>query len=377
MLPINLQRGDAGHPQMHIAERRRINAFCILPAPIGTAAQNGAAIAAAITSVTDAFNNMGTVTLGPGVWNLTGAVGIEVRNKFGGVLQGVGDATVLRWTGNADGVVVRIAHCQQVTLRDVRIEATSAAGCAVHITRDNAQAPNYAPTKNALHRVRIDGGGNRRFVDAVRVIGLDANNDFNVFEQVYASGYTRSGFYLGGSQSYNNVMRECHLWGPAEYGLLQVWVGVNSATFQWHGGFTFGHTVADFSLIRNGYAPVRIEGVNSEGSECFVKMDVTTSFATLMLNGNRWSGAGSVNHVALDLAGRILGTVLHNHLGDGVNPTAANTVRYVPASLSHLRFEGNIVFSTAAAVFSDSVPETLLGNIKANEITLAMVELTV
>lgn len=373
-LPIDLRAGQSGHPRMHIEERTRLNALCILPGPVGTAAQNSAAIAAAIASVTDASGNMGTVTLGPGVWALDGAVGIELRGKFGGVLQGVGDATILRWTGNADGVVIAIAKSQQTTVRNLRIEATSAAACAVLFTRDGGAG--YAPTKNILERVRIDGSANRRFIDAVRISGIDANNDFHICREVYATGYTRAGFMLGGSQSYNNVFYDCHAWGPAEYGLLQTWIGSNSATFQWRGGSTFGHTVADFSLIRNAYAPVSIEGVNSEGSECFVKMAVTTSFATLMLNGNRWSGAGSVNHIALDLAGRILGTVTHNHLGDGLNPTAATTIRYVPASLSHVRFEGNIVFSTAAAVFTDSVPETVLGNIKANEITLAMVELT-
>jgi hypothetical protein len=365
-MEVDLEAGQAGHRNMHEHAHRKLNALRVLTDPSATASENVTRIAAAIAAVTDASGNMGTVTLGPGEWLLNGAVGIELRGKYGGVLQGVGEATRLIWAGNADGTIIKVAHCQRMLIRDLYIGANNAALIGIHITRDNTPSSHPAPTKTNIEHVYIDGrvNGVAALTDAIRIMGVDANNDFNVFRSVHVEGYTAAGWRLVGSQSYGNEMEDCHAFGPAPYG-VRTQDGANAATFSWRGGSMYGHSIADFYVTRNFYYPTRIEGVNSEGSECFLIANADNGNGlgrTIVIDGVRWSGAESVNHVAMQIEGLVHATVENSHFGDGSDPTPANVIQYSPSPQSHFTFKRNCIYSSAVNVFSDSVPEDVAGN---------------
>ncbi len=362
-----VRTGDSGHAEMHNSERARLNALCILPTPLASAEANVAAIRAAITAAKD-----GTVTLGPGVWAIDDT--IELRGKFGAVLQGVGYQTRLVWRGSADRPIIRVANSQQCAIRDLWIQAAQAAREAIYLVRDSGAG--ITPSKNVCEHVVIEGGGYLAYGWHVDYESHDANNDFHVCRDVTATGYTDAAFYMNGTQSYNNEFYNCHALGYGKYGVATS-VATSTALFSWYGGSMAHHSEADFRIGFNVFGPVRIEGVNSERSRRFIDAYEPQGQwpRTIIVNGVRWANADFTEGAEImRFYGQCRVDIANSTFAEGASPSLPHVIRYDGWGVHAFRFVNNTVYSTAEQVFSSVAPTVMDGNMRVTDVSQAQFE---
>lgn len=350
-LPINPPTNTSG--QDYYAHRGIIygmlNAFDVVPPPTGNAISDTASIQttidAAITS-----NKGRTVLLSPGTYVVNAT--INLRAVAGLHLIGNG-ATVIQ---SSVSPVIKMAHCRETVFEGFTVNPP-AGGIGIQCLRDNA--PNsISPTMNTFRNVLIEGGAYGIVFGGTGMV--DANNDFNVLENVRANNYTITGFVLEGSQSYANQFRNCFAFG-ANGAASGVNTGSVGGHFHWYGG-GMNNNIVDFRMGRH-YQPYLIAGVVSENSDRFFER-VNSSYGTLIVQGCRWAGnAINADNRAIITVGKIKLYLGYNSISDGGADTPT-LLDFGANALNRIEMVGNTIYSNASDVFPNAEPTKLEENDK-------------
>lgn len=256
------------------------------------ATANTAIIQAAIDAATlaqagSSFGAVGSsVVLPPGSFYVNDT--LTIADVYGLKLSGTAGATFIKWSGaNNTKPVLLLSHCRNCEVSDLLFHmSTSAAYAAVQCRRDDHEGATISPSANNFTNVFVDGTGHIYAFVIGGAGSVDANNDFNVFNNCTATGYTEAGYLLTGTQSFNNLFYNC--WAVhtgANYG---VYTGSNGASLVWDGGAVGGHVVADFQLGRSGFPQVA-KNFNSEGSQHVLEI-IDELYTHITLDNFRWSG---------------------------------------------------------------------------------------
>ncbi len=373
-----LNEGKISHRNDHMALHMRHNAVASVDKP-GTAAENAANLAAAIKAATldrgSVFQLGGTVFIGPGDYVLTDTV--ELRQIMGLRFVGCGYATRFVWDGPADKPMFKLAHCRDVDFGHMFLSFPKASLAGVQIVRDNAVGSTIVPVHNHLHHIWMDGGN--CLVFGFLVDGVDANNDFHLFEHCEVANYADSAWRLPTSQSYNNKMVNCRAIGNGATSKCAVKTGGHLAgTFYWSGGATFGNTECDFYMGRS-YQPYIIEFCNSENSTRFIYSD---RYNTIRVVGCRY--AANKLHVdghAIWLTGGNLPyhlTVQDCIIGDSA--PVPLTLRFEGSDANYAQsgvvIRNTKIYSSAASVWSARTPHIVETSMQiTDEQTLASKQL--
>lgn len=338
-----------------------------VPEPTGVAAQDTANINAAISAAINTKRG-GTIVLGNGDYAINGT--ILIRDVQGLSLIGQGHRTRLVWSGDDALPVIKLAHARESLLSSFVIMANgSYAG--VQCLRDNA--PNgLSPTKNRFERILIDSAANGVVFGGTGAV--DANNDFNVCEDVVVNGYSNVGFWIAHSQSYGNLFKNCHALGLANVSQYGLSAGGVAGGFIWQGGSMFANELADFRIGRS-YQPNLIDGVNSENSKRFL-VTSSNSYCQLSVKNSRY--AGNQLHAdgqAIITTGTMQLLMEQCSIGDGANPTNATTINLSANTLASIRFMR--LYSSAVDAWSGKTPDEVFFSKKiTDEVGGIVVDLT-
>lgn len=225
---------------------------------------------------------------------------LAVRKSHGFRIVGEGSRrSRLIWTGSAGSGNPTVAmDLDGVFLGEVRgVGLALAAGASADIGI-RIQTQSFISTRDSLFDVEVNGeAGDLK--TAIKVgDGLDANNDFHVFQQVVVGGYTDYGFNVANTQIFNLVFLDCQANGfaPGSAKASQVGIHLAAGTLSWFGGGGRNHTVADMNLATHGNAPVIVSGASFEGSARLLTNGGPNQVLVFMqLDGVKYRSAGSDN----------------------------------------------------------------------------------
>lgn len=355
----NIQANEHGRIATANEQNRRANFLVYMPPPSSDPSANVLRFNEAVLRASGVGGYAGTVLFPPGKYTFDST--LRVRNKMGLHVAGCGLATQLEFNV-ADGADwITIEHSQHVRWSDMYLSGAGAgvARAAFALLRTNTAGSVYAPSQCHLHDVLIDGKDKAE--SAIKIGGVDANNDFHTVERCVLQGYTARGIDLRTNmQSYANLFNNVRMYAGTG-ALYGVDMGTNlGATFAWMGGFMNGHAAADFRLSRS-YQPVTIGGgFHSEGSARFIVADGV--YKQVSVRDIRWAGnALHADNSAVVWAGIGQLSMENCSIGDGNNPMRALTLDIPASNLGRVSFRRNRVYSSAAAVFPNGVPEDLYG----------------
>ena len=352
--------GQRGHFSVHQQLWQTFGNIAFLPPP-STAAANSANLKAAIAdAISGGFGS--TVFIPPETYLLNDYH--TIANVSGLRIVGAGHRSRLVSTLNdVNHAVLEFDDVRQSYTANLYMGFNATIGGAIRFR--NVTGGSVTPSMNTTENVHIECAGKVQFPLILGGIGnTDANNDFNVFRDVYAIGYTKSGCYLRViSQSYGNQFEDCYFFGGAGAEHAVNAGGGFAGNFAWRGGFVGGHTVSDFNIGRS-YQPFVIDGVNSENSARFLTLD-GQAYMNLSVRNSRWAGnAAHADGKIIKLSGNVLANFEDNSFGDGSGDRALTIELATLSAVSHVRFARNRVYSSAASVFDTTAPHELVGNQK-------------
>ena len=326
-----------------------LSTHLVVPKPTGVAAQDTQALQSTLDAAV-ATGKGKQIVLYPGTYVVNAT--LTIRGVAGLRIIGNG-STIIQSSASP---VIKMAHCRECVLDGFTL-SVAAGNTGIQCLRDNNPA-GLSPTQNTFRNLLIENGAIGIVLGGTGMV--DANNDFNLFENVRCNNYTDTGFLLQGSQSYANVFRNCFAFGAvnANYGVN---TGAVGGQFQWYSG-GMNRNIVDFRIGRH-YQPYLIEGVVSENSDRFIER-VNEAYGQLIVRGCRWAGNSiHADNRAIVTAGLIQIQLLYNSISDGGVDTAT-LLDFGTNALNHIEMIGNRVFSTAADVFPGDAPDILEGNIK-------------
>jgi hypothetical protein len=353
----NIQPNERGRIGAANEQHRRSNFVVYMPPPSADPSANVVRFNEAVTRAT--VNGYGgTIVFPPKKYTFDST--LRVRNVLGLRVAGCGEATHLEFNVPTGADWVTIEHSQNVSWGNMRLTGAGAgvARAAFALLRTNTPGSVYAPSQCHVHDVVVDCVNKAE--SAVKIGGVDANNDFHTFDRCVFQYYTQRGIDLRTNmQSYGNQFSNIRMYAGtgAVYG---VDMGTNlGATFAWHGGFMSGHAGADFRLARS-FQPVSIGGgFQSENSARFIV--ASGGYKQIAVRDVRWSGNAlheDGRAIIWEYEGQLL--IENSRIGDGGADTPL-TFDLPAGNLRRTVFRNNLVYSTAAAVFTNGVPGDLFG----------------
>jgi hypothetical protein len=300
-----------------------------------------AAIQAAINSAINAHRGR-TVCLPAGDYRVTST--IIVDDVLGIRLIGEGGATRLIWGGNDRSPMLLFSSVQDGEVHGFQIIALPSQPLDVAIQCITRSGATFNSKHNMFVDLRIDGithGVRKGF--QIGGAGVDANNDFHLFENVIVGNYANVAYSVENSQVYGLLFINC-LFVSSDAG--QVGVATTQGNFAWIGGGGGGNKTADFSFGGPNNGPVLITNAILESSARFLRTGGPSGASfTVEVSGIRWSGdAIAADGIAIDF--RYPGPLMIRNSRFGSDPTKALTISWSPggsAANSLFIFEGNTV----------------------------------
>lgn len=254
-----------------------------------------------------------------------------IDNVRGLTVTGAGiTGSTIRWIGNSTDDVVRLQSCMDCLLEDFAVENDT--GFTVKAGFRIIQgASGFASSRNTLRHVQVgarDDGVEICFI--VGGAGVDANNDFTLFDRCVAENYTVAGAQVDNSQVFDTTFRDCYFRGTSTsysaVGLLH-----SGGNYRWIGGFMGLHTVDFLSDGDPNGGTFRIEDLDSEGSQRFVVTGGPSGgLFPLVIKNVRWtSGSLHADGIAIDF--RFLGPLTIEGGFIGNDPAKALKIIYNPS----------------------------------------------
>lgn len=357
----NDEESKQKHREDHAVLHRAYNDIARMYPAQTSSASNSANLKAAIAdAISGGFGS--TVFIPPETYLLNDYH--TIANVSGIRIVGAGHRSRLVSTLNdVNHAVLEFDDVRESVIRDLYFGFNADIGGAVRFR--NVTGGSVTPSMNVVEGVRIEGAGKVQFPIIIGGMDyIDRNNDFMTFRNVYAIGYTQTGVYMRAhSQSYGNLFDQCYLYGNgvATHGIN---AGGNFAgNFIWRGGFIGGHTVSDFNLGRS-YQSYMVEGGNGEDSACFMTSD-NQAYQQISVRGFRWAGNGiGALNKAVRLSGNVQATFDTCKFGDGSGDKEVLLEFKDLHPLSRIKVLNTTVFSSAFAVFNETLPNELTGGQK-------------
>lgn len=293
----------------------------------------------------------GLIIAPPGVYPINDT--IEIRDVWG--LRYLGSSqTLFVWVGDdATKPIFKMAHCNHCVIDGLYTRALGAALGHLQMLRDNAPGWSVTPSYNRIFNSSFEGQGNTAYGVIIGGPGaVDANNEFNVFDQVSVYGYTEAGFYAPNSQAFGTLMMNCTTSGQGvgKYGLDTGGVG---ASIRWIGGSFDHNTAADMRLGRTSQAHI-IDGPQSESSARFLDLTLD-AMIQVVARGVRWTGQGiHADMKCIRTNNTALLTLDSCTIGEGNPVTPPVTMEFLQAdnpAPSSIRVINTTVISSADQVF--------------------------
>lgn len=210
------------------------------------------------------------------------------------------DRSRLIWTGNGipdnQTVVMDLAGVSYGEVRGIGLVFTPGSSADIGI-RVRTGSRGLA-TRNSFFDIAVDGEAGDLGTAFKVGDGLDANNDFHVFQDVIVSGYRNNGFEVVNTQIFNLVFLDCWANGfvPESGNTSQVGLLLGAGTLSWFGGGGRNHAVADMNLATHGNAPVIVSRANFENSASLLKNGGPNQILIFMnLDSVSYTSSGSNN----------------------------------------------------------------------------------
>jgi hypothetical protein len=350
----------------------RAHAECVNVRTLG-AAGNGtsddtAAIQKAIQMATIASHRAGTVCLPAGDYLVTST--IVVDDVVGFRLIGEGGATRLMWGGDDHSPMLLLSSVQEAEISSFQIIAPAAKPLAVGIQCITRAGATLTSKHNSFVNLLIDGI-TRNVGKGFQIggtPGVDANNDFHLFQNCIVANYSRIAYSLENTQVYGVVFINSMFLGNAS-GQIGVATDQNlykGGTFTWIGGGGGNNQVADFSLGDPNSAGISIKNAVFEKSARFIRTGGPSGASFLLeISGVRWSGdALADDGIAIDF--RFPGPFVIRDSRIGENSDKALKIAWRPGGTTpgSFVFEGNVVKrASSSPLFINQQPTRLADNI--------------
>ena len=328
------------------------------------------AIQKAIQSAITALKRGGTVCLPAGDYRLTRT--LTVDDVQGIRLLGEGGSTRLVWDGDDRSPLLLLSSVQDAEVRGFQIVAQASRPLNVAIQCLTRKGATLTSKHNMFVNLRIDGikGGVRKGFQIGGAPGIDANNDFHLFENVTVANYANVAYSIEDTQVYGLLFVNCLFLGN-ETGQIGVATNQNAnkgGSFSWVGGGGGNNKVVDFYLGDPNNGPISITNATFESSARFLQT-AGPSGAPLMVevSGVRWSGdAIAADGVAIDF--RYPGPLMIRNSRFGSDATKALTISWSPggdsATTSLFIFEGNrLMRAPAEPLFTRRQPTRATDNV--------------
>jgi hypothetical protein len=349
----------------------RAHAECVNVRTLG-AAGNGtsddtAAIQKAIQMATIASHRAGTVCLPAGDYLVTST--IVVDDVVGFRLIGEGGATRLMWGGDDHSPMLLLSSVQEAEISSFQIIA-AAKSLAVGIQCITRAGATLTSKHNSFVNLLIDGI-TRNVGKGFQIggtPGVDANNDFHLFQNCIVANYSRIAYSLENTQVYGVVFINSMFLGNAS-GQIGVATDQNlykGGTFTWIGGGGGNNQVVDFSLGDPNSAGISIKNAVFEKSARFIRTGGPSGASFLLeISGVRWSGdALADDGIAIDF--RFPGPFVIRDSRIGEFSDKALKISWRPGGTTPglFIFEGNAVKrASSSPLFINQQPTRLADNI--------------
>lgn len=214
---------------------------------------------------------------------------------FRQTLSGQGQAR-LEWRGtDPTAAILVFADAYACRLEGLWFYATTPAAVVLHIFNDPATAVRN-PHSCTFDRLSIDCAG--RVAKAVRISGVDAQNDFHHFSHCQFITYTLAGVSMEASQIYHIRFDQCNFkgYGMGDYGITTGFAGGSGVggSFHVNGGLFAGHKEADFYLGVPSPGPITIDNIDSEASARLLVTRGSSASAWVRVSGIRWAASAAV-----------------------------------------------------------------------------------
>jgi len=312
-----------------------------------------------------------TVCLPAGDYRVTRT--IVVDDVIGIRLIGEGGATRLIWGGDDRSPRLLLSSVQDAEVRGFQIIAVASQPLDVAIQCITRSGAVYTSRHNMFVNLRIDGitRGVWKGFQVGGAPGIDANNDFHLFENVIVANYANIAYSIENTQVYGLIFVNCLFLGNRS-GQIGVATDQNvgkGGTFSWIGGGGGNNQVVDFSLGDPNSGAISITNAISEKSDRFLRTGGPSGASFLLeISGVRWSGDALVEDgIAIDFRFPGPFTIRNSRIGE--DSTKALKIRWGPGGTTPglFVFEGNTVRrAPTAPLFIHTQPTRATDNIIVN-----------
>jgi hypothetical protein len=289
----------------------------------------------------------GTVCLPSGDYFITST--LVVDDVVGIRLRGEGGATRLIWGGDDDSPLLLLSSVQNAVVSDFQIIGLASKPLAVGIQCITRAGARLTSKHNTFANLRIDGI-TRGVAKGVRIggaPGIDANNDFHLFQNCIVANYSGIAYSLENTQIYGVEFIDSMFLGntSGQIGVATDQHFGKGGTFTWSGGGGSNNQIADFSLGDPNSGGIAIKDAVFERSARFIRTGGPSGVAFLLkIDGVRWAGdALADDGIAIDF--RFPGPLVIRDSRIGEFPDKALKISWRPGGTipGVFIFEGNVV----------------------------------
>jgi Pectate lyase superfamily protein len=305
------------------------------------------AIQTAIQSATTALRRGGTVCIPAGDYRITRT--ITVDSVMGIRLMGDGGSTRLVWDGDDRSPLLLLSSVQNAEIHGFEIIALASRPLDVAIQCITRSGATLASKHNMFVNLRINGvtrGIRKGF--QIGGGGVDANNDFHVFENCTVENYSNVAYSIENTEVYGLLFINCLFMGNegGQIGVATNQYAGRGGNFSWVGGGGGNNQIADFYIGVPNSGPISIANAVFERSARFLKTDGPSGVSGMVeVAGIRWSGdALATDGVAIDF--RFAGPLIIRNSRIGEDRTKALKISWSPGGPPEsgvFVFEGNAV----------------------------------
>jgi hypothetical protein len=316
-------------------------------------------------------NHGGSVCLPSGHYLITST--LVVDDVQGIRITGEGGATRLIWGGDDDSPLLLLSSVQDAVVSDFQIIALVPKPLAVGIQCITRAGARFTSKHNTFANLLIDGV-TRGVAKGFRIggaPGIDANNDFHLFQNCIVTNYSGIAYSLENTQIYGVEFNNSMFLGNAsgQIGVATDQHSSKGGTFRWIGGGGSNNQVADFSLGDPNSSGIAIRDAVFEKSARFIRTGGPSgALFSLEISGVRWSGdALADDGIAIDF--RFPGPLVIRDSRIGEYPDKALKISWRPGGIvpGVFIFEGNVVRrAPKGPLFINQQPTRLADNVFVN-----------
>lgn len=285
---------------------------------------------------------------------------VVLESLLGMQILGTGLKTLFVFNNlTAGSDLLTLADCNGIELANIQIVCQGQNIARSGLSVVNGAANVVSPSENEIRRIRVYA--QNRIENGVWVGATDANNDFNIFNQLLLQDYTKNGFYMrNASQSYGNKMRDVRLYGgvTAEYGVLAS--NDHPGNFHWDGGLFSHHTLADL-FLGSSRQPYHISHFASENSNALLHMYLS-EYCSVELDHFQWS-KNQAGDNPLPIYVNSFEATKHVSINHGVigDSGGDRPLKLTFMGGTYVSMHQTTVYSNAEEVFTNEIPGQLFG----------------